>query len=153
MKKYLFVLLALAALLAVAVPARADVPLPTQLEYVDAQVDVFLPLLADYQADYLTANGAYYQALGSHSVIPSGADGADQLENHPTDQDATLAPLWNAAGLPTEIAWSFAINVCAAPAGQGYILIVTTAVNDETWQRSIQAGYCGESEPWHVTEE
>jgi hypothetical protein len=145
--------LACAVLLTAAAPARADEPLPTQLEYVDAQLDIFRPLLADYQASYLSENGEYYQALGSHSVIPSGADGADLLDNHPTDQDTTLAPLWDSTGLPTEIAWSFQINVCAGSEGQGYILVVSTVVEDATWQRSDHAGYCGESEPWHIVEE
>lgn len=150
--KLLALVLTCAVLLAAVVPVTAEEPLPIQLEYIDAQLDIFQPLLADYQANYLQANGVYYQALGSHSVIPSGADGADLLDDHPTDQDTTLAPLWETTGLPTEIGWSFSIGTYAAPAGSGYVLTVCTAVEAVTWCRSVDNGPEGNTAPWHIEE-
>ena len=146
--KKIYLVLALTLMLALAIPAGATELLPPQLEYIDVQLMVFLPKVQSFQADYLAANGTYYQALGSHSVIPTGADGADRLEEHPTDQDATLAPLWEDTGLPTEIAWAFTITVYESPFGRGYLVTVCTDVEGVTWCLENDYGPGGGGYPW-----
>lgn len=113
---------------------KAQDKLPPQLTYIDAQLDIFVPLLQDYQMDYFKRNGEYYQALGSHSIVPTGADVATDMSKHPTDQLTSLAPLWDATGLPAAIAWSFTINTAKTPDGPGYDLVVQTIIKDITWQ-------------------
>lgn len=149
MKKIVTVLV-LALITALTIPAGAAEVLPPQLEYIDAQLDVFLPKLEKYQAMYLEKNKGYFQALGSHSLIPTGADGADKLKDHPTDQDTTLVPLWEETGLPTEIAWSFTLSVYDGPKGKGYILTVCTLIDADTWCRSDDFGPEGRTETWAV---
>lgn len=155
MKHSVFLVLAVTLIAALAVTtAGAQEPLPPQLEYIDAQLNIFLPKVAEFQASYFKEYGSYYQALGSHSTIPTGADGSDKLEDHPTDQDTTLAPLWELAGLPTEIAWSFTINAYVSPRGAGYTVTVCTVVatdeKSDTWCRVDDYGPEGQTTPWYL---
>ncbi len=56
---------------------------PSELAYTDAQINVMLPRLEQYQAQYFYANGMYYQALTSHSVAPDVPTPPDGLERCP----------------------------------------------------------------------
>jgi hypothetical protein len=129
-------------LLAISVsPARAEAPaFPAALEYYDAQINVLLPRLETYQADYYAANGFYYQALASNSTAPDVPIPPDGLSNAPSDQAENLAYFWNDAALPSELAWSFRIDTYSGEDGDGYVLVVTTDIDGETWTRSINYG-------------
>lgn len=155
MKHKLLTVLALTLILALAVPAvGAEEPLPPQLEYIDAQLNIFLPKVAVFQQTYFKEYSNYYQSLGSHSTIPNGADGSDKLADHPTDQDTSLVPLWEETGLPTEIAWSFTINTYVSPKGAGYMVTICTSVaTDEkssNWCRVEGVGPEGGTTPWYL---
>lgn len=148
-------------IVAVVVPAVAAAnvhdesaaPLP-QLDYIDAQIDVFMPRLQQFQADYIAANGSYYQALESHSLAPVGSEAADNLDGHPTDQEASLAPLWDDTGLPYEINWSFSVGTYDGPGGSGYVLTVTAIIDGTAWVRSINMGAeSHRNADWHMVTE
>jgi hypothetical protein len=113
--------------------------LPLQLDYVNAELDVFIPRLDSFQAEYYGFNGQYFQAVQSHSTIPAGVEPAD-ITSHPTDQEEVLATLWNYAGLPLETNWALQIDTYNGPDGPGYVLTVSTNVNEEIWIKSINFG-------------
>jgi hypothetical protein len=113
---------------------------PKVLEYIDAQVEVFAPMLETYQDDYFAANGTYFQALASHSSPPEGDANPDGLPSHPTDQAEALADLWDYAGLPASVNWSFRVDTYDGPDGPGYVLTVGCSHGNDHWQRSINYG-------------
>lgn len=140
MKKITLITIALALMLILTVSvAYAQEPNPPQLDYIDAQLAVFLPRLETFQNDYYYNNGQYYQALQSHTAPPAGVVPAD-VTSHPTDQDAILATLWDFAGLPDETNWSLQIDTYNGPSGPGYVLTVKTDVNGSIWIKSINYG-------------
>lgn len=143
MKKILFPILFVLVVLAFSaqsVAAQAVEP-PKQLAYYDAQIEVLMPKLESFQADYHSITGGYYQALESHSAAPNTPTAPDGISKAPTDQDANLAYFWTQfATLPDQLAWSFRIDTYSGPDGDGYVLTVTTVVNGATWQRSINRG-------------
>jgi hypothetical protein len=130
----LFVAL-LAALLTPAAPAQAQEELPAQLKYIDAQLDVFIPLTQKYEDEYYQRHQQYYQALGSHEKAPATAEIASDLKARPTDQLADLGGLWDASGLPASINWRFRVDVATTPSGPGWQLVVQTTVKDVVWER------------------
>lgn len=141
--KKLFILTLVLALVLSASPAFASQAnaYPSELAYTDAQINVMLPRLEQYQAQYFYANGMYYQALTSHSVAPDVPTPPDGLSDAPTDQEENLAYFWQVfATLPEQLAWSFSIDTYCGPEGCGYVLNVETVVNDATWKRAINYG-------------
>jgi hypothetical protein len=164
-KSLVYALLAVIALFALVVPVtvaavdltdQQQADLPPQLDYVDAQLNVLLPRLVAYQDMYIAQYGGYYQELGSHSLAPTGADDADRLEEHPTDQLTTLERFWSYAGLPESTNFALEITTYEGPDGNGYVLNVSTTVLGVLWHRSInygpetyreQAWYCVEPMP------
>jgi len=118
---------------------RAD-NLPGEIEYIDAQLDVFVPHLAEYQDAYQVTNGSYMQALTSHSTPPEGVADPDGIYTHPTDQEAALYELWDSAALPSSINWSMRVDVYTGPNGSGYVLVVETNIKTHTWHREINYG-------------
>lgn len=143
MKKllYLLPLLLLLAVSATSAQAAQVVAYPAELAYYDAQVDLMLPRLDDFQYQYYTVNGRYYQALESHAAAPDVPTVPDGIDNSPTDQPESLALFWDVfAELPEVLAWAFRIDTYSGPDGDGYVLTVTTVVNGETWQRSVNYG-------------
>jgi hypothetical protein len=112
---------------------------PPQLDYINAELDVFIPRLDAFQAAYYSSNDQYFQALTSHSTVPSGVEPAD-ITTHPTDQDAVLATLWDYTGLPVALNWSLRIDVYDGPDGAGYVLTVSTNVAGDTWITSVNHG-------------
>lgn len=147
MKKliYLLPLLALIAVLGVgnvqSVQASQTVQYPAELAYYDAQINLLLPRLDDFQYQYHTVNGRYYQALASHATAPDVPEVPDALSQSPTDQPETLAFFWHdIAELPEVLAWSFRIDTYSGPDGDGYVLTAETIVNSETWMRSVNYG-------------
>lgn len=114
---------------------------PEQLAYVDAMISVFAEKLAEFEADYYTDNGVYFQALESHSAPPELLASPDGLLSNPTDQTTPLAALWAYAGLPAEISWSFRVDIYTSETGaDGYVLIVKTKVNGDLYTRSSNYG-------------
>jgi hypothetical protein len=113
---------------------------PAQLDYYDAQINVLMPRLAEYQTAYFTTNGKYYQALTSHTTAPDVPTPPDGLSDSPSDQDENLAFFWYDAALPQELAWAFRIDTYSGPDGDGYVLTVTTEIDGGTWTRSINHG-------------
>ena len=145
MKKlfHLFVLLALVASALVVSNARAAQTFvyPNELAYYDAQINVLLPRLEAFQAQYYAVNGRYYQALTSHTSAPDVPEVPDAINQSPTDQPEDLALFWDTfAELPDVLAWSFRIDTYSGPDGAGYVLTVETVVNGETWRRSVNYG-------------
>ncbi len=143
MKKKIFITTLFVLLLAIgiATPAAAEKPdTPPQLNYVDAQLGVFLSRLDTFQAEYHNGHGQYFQALQSHSEVPDGLAESDTLDLSPSDQDASLATLWNYAAMPAKIDWSFRVDTYAAPDGEGYVITVLANVKDETWTRAVALG-------------
>ncbi len=131
------------------VHAQTRKQIPPTLEYYDAQIDVLLPHLADFQLSYHDAAGKYYQALQSHSQAPSVVTEPDQLSGKPTDQAEDLAYFWkDQAYLPAKLGWSFAINTYAGPDGDGYVLVVTGDIEGKIWSRSINVG----PEEWRTSD-
>lgn len=147
MKKLLIVVL-LALLALSSSPAYAQVPEqgkkqgPPTLAYYDAQINVLLPRLAEFQGDYHNATGRYYQALRSHSEVPDVLSEPDHLSGKPTDQDEDLAYFWGRAhaALPAKIGWAFSINTYSGPDGDGYVLTANAEIDGETWTRSVNVG-------------
>lgn len=120
---------------------------PAELQYYDAQIDVLLPRLAVFQANYYAVNGRYYQALTSHAAPPEVPEVPDMITEHPTDQPEDLALFWETfAELPAALAWSFSIDTYSSPDGDGYVLNVDTVIDGDTWARSINFGPA--SEDW-----
>lgn len=114
---------------------------PAELEYYDAQIDLMLPRLAQFQDQYHAVNGRYYQALESHTAAPEVPTVPDGIHNSPTDQPEDLALFWETfAELPEVLAWSFRIDTYSGPDGDGYVLTVTTIVDGIEWQRAINHG-------------
>ena len=141
--KKLFIFTLVLALTLSASPAFASQAnvYPSELAYTDAQINVMLPRLEQYQAQYYNANGMYYQALASHSVAPAVPTPPDGLSDAPTDQEENLAYFWQVfATLPEQLAWAFSIDTYCGPDGCGYVLNVETVVNGQTWQRAINYG-------------
>jgi hypothetical protein len=132
--------IALVSAFAAPIHVQADEDLPGQLSYINADLDVFIPLLEDYQDSYYVTNDQYFQSLVSHNTPPSGVTAPDNLDSHPEDQDETLADLWEYASLPDEIAWSFRIDIYSGTGGDGYVLIVETMIDGDTWHREINFG-------------
>lgn len=145
MKKFyplaLFVLLSFAFTLAPTAHAAQVDQYPAELQYYDAQIDVMLPRLADFQAQYFAVNARYYQALESHTTAPDVPTVPDGINQAPTDQPEDLALFWQTfAELPEVLAWSFRIDTYSGPDGDGYVLTVSTVVDGITWQRAINHG-------------
>jgi hypothetical protein len=141
--KKLFVLSTVLLMLAVSiVPVSAKQPeqYPAELAYYDAQINVLLPRLESFQAQYHDVNGRYYQALASHTTAPDVPTVPDEITSSPTDQPETLAYFWQTAALPEELAWSIRIDNYSGPNGDGYVLNVETNINGDTWVRSINHG-------------
>ncbi len=145
MKKFV-TLLSLLLMLAVSVvpvtsaQAQTD-QFPAELEYYDAQIDLLIPRLDDFEYQYYIVNGRYYQALESHTTAPEVPTVPDGIESSPTDQPESLALFWDVfAELPDTLAWAFRIDTYSGPDGDGYVLTVSTVVNGETWQRSVNYG-------------
>lgn len=145
--RYTLPILLVLALLALPGHAAAQVVQPAQLAYIDAQVEIFDQRLAAYQAEYVAANGQYYQALASHSVAPASLTAPDDLTAHPTDQEISLAAVWTDTGLPVELGWSFQISTYNGPSGMGYTVTVSTVIDGQTWQRTLNHG----PEDWRGT--
>lgn len=119
----------------------AQVEYPAELQYYDAQINVLLPRLENFQAQYYAVNGRYYQALESHATAPDVPTLPDGITQSPTDQIENLAYFWEAfAELPDVLAWSFRIDTYSGPNGDGYVLTVLTVVDGVTWTRSINYG-------------
>jgi hypothetical protein len=138
---YLIPLLALIAALGVGnVQASQTVHYPAELEYYDAQIEIFMPRLDDFQYAYHTVNGRYFQALASHASAPDVPVVPDALTASPTDQPESLAYLWSSADLPPVLAWSFRVDTYSGPQGDGYVVTFETVINSETWKRSINYG-------------
>lgn len=136
MKTYICIIAVLLAVLCTGAPcAQAQEELPAQLKYIDAQLDVFIPLAEKYEGEYYQRNQQYYQALGSHEKAPATAEIATDLKAKPTDQLADLGGLWDASGLPASINWSFRIDVAVTPSGPGWQLVVQTTIKDVVWER------------------
>ncbi len=144
MKKLFALSLVLMLALSIAPMTRASAQVtafPAELEYYDAQINVLLPRLESFQAQYYNINGRYYQALTSHTSAPDVPTVPDGIQSSPTDQDETLAYFWNSfAALPNQLAWSFSIDTYSGPDGDGYVLNVETVVNGETWRCAINHG-------------
>lgn len=128
--------------------ASAQAELPGALAYYDAQIDVLLPYLDQYQADYHAANGQYYQALASHASAPDVPTPPDGLSSAPTDQSANLAYFWQSAALPEALAWSFKIDTYSGEYGDGYVLTVAADIDGEIWNRLINYG----PDTWRASE-
>jgi hypothetical protein len=142
--------LLLASVLFLAVPVGAQTARPSQLDYIDAQLDVFTPRLADFQANYLAANGVYFQALVSHATPPAGVAPADNLYAAPTDQAVALATLWVFADLPAEIGWSYRVDTYYGPDGPGYVLTAEASIDGQRWIRSENYGPdAWRAAPWY----
>jgi hypothetical protein len=151
MKIKLLVLLPLLSMLfAASATVHAQDKLPPQLAYIDAQLEIFVPAVQNYQADYFKANKRYYQALGSHSTAPSDAQAASDLTSHPTDQLTSLAPLWDYTGLPASIAWSFTVNTEVTPDGPGFSIVIQTVIDKNTWQRVYDFTPGNKNIPWEI---
>lgn len=139
----LIILLALVVLISATATnafAATQVFYPAELEYVDAQINVMLPRLDKFQAEYFEINKRYYQALTSTTTVPNVPVVPDQIEVSPTDQVETLAFFWDASSLPDTLAWSFRIDTYSGPDGDGYVLTIATTVKNETWMRVINYG-------------
>lgn len=140
--KKLFVL-SLVALLAFAavVPASASqVQYPAELEYIDAQIAIFLPRLDAFEYQYFTQTGEYWQALQSHDTPPAGVEIPDNLNSIPTDGTTSLAVMWDYAALPVALGWSWSVSTYSGPDGLGYVLTVSTAIDGVQWRKSINRG-------------
>lgn len=140
MKQMLIVLSLLVVMALVPAPVQAQGEVPPSLAYIDAQVDVMLPYLTSFQSDYYQTYSRYFQALQSHSTIPSVPTAPDNLSGRPEDQEQDLAYFWSVANLPDEIAWSFRIDTYSGSEGDGYVLICVTKVDGVNWYRSINFG-------------
>ena len=145
MKKILYLIplllmLAVGVYPATAAQAQAN-QYPAELAYYDAQIDLLIPHLDDFQYQYYVTNGRYYQALESHATAPDVPTVPDEINASPSDQPESLALFWDTyAALPEVLAWSFRIDTYSGPEGDGYVLTVSTVVNGETWQRSVNYG-------------
>lgn len=136
----LLLMLAVTVLPATAAQAQAD-QYPAELAYYDAQIDLLIPRLDDFQYQYYVTNGRYYQALESHASAPDVPVVPDGIDQSPTDQLEALAYFWtNVAELPEVLAWAFKVDTYNGPDGEGYVLTVSTVVNGNVWQRSINYG-------------
>jgi hypothetical protein len=138
------------ALVLLSVPASvvsADVQqYPAQLEYYDAQINVMLPRLESFQAQYYDINGRYYQALQSHATAPAVPTVPDAITSSPTDQPEDLALFWSAfAELPETLSWSFRIDTYSGPSGDGYVVTVAAIIDDQLWMRAVHYGPAAES--------
>jgi hypothetical protein len=113
---------------------------PPQLDYIDAQVQVFDARLQTFQADYVAQAGEYYQALQSHATAPAALAAPDDLTDHPTDQATALAALWTDTGLPVELGWAFSVSTYNGPSGMGYVLTISTVIDGTEYRRQINHG-------------
>lgn len=135
--------------------AQAAYYYPNELAYIDAQVNLMLPLLDQFEADYFAVNSRYYQALVSHSSPPEVPEIPDGIYGSPTDQPESLAYFWEFAALPDTLAWALRIDTYSAPDGNGYVLGVETVIDGNAWARSVNYGPdTSRSFDWYpVTEE
>lgn len=148
-KRYLSILIVALALVMPVPRAVAQDQTPPQLEYIDAQINVLLPRLIDFQKQYRDLTKNYYQALSSTSSIPAVPVSPDGIKGSPTDQQADLAYFWDSeAALPDVLAWSFRIDTYDGPTGPGYVLTVDTQVDGLTYERAINFGPEGWREYW-----
>ena len=152
MKKLLAVLPILLLMLAIGivpVGAAQQQAFPAELAYYDAQINVLIPRLNNFQAQYYAVNGRYYQALVSHETAPDVPTVPDGITSSPTDQPETLAYFWETfAELPDSLGWSFRIDTYYGPDGNGYVITISTLVDGETWERAVNYG----PEAWRAAE-
>lgn len=132
----LFVLLASVT----TVSAAQVVTYPAELQYYDAQIELMLPRLAEFQEQYYAVNGRYYQALESHASAPDVPEVPSEINTSPTDQPEALAMFWQFANLPDVLAWSYRIDTYSGPEGDGYVLTISTVIAGAEWRRSINHG-------------
>ena len=152
MKKLFPVLLSLMVLAVSIVPVNAQAAMsgPAELQYYDAQIDLMVPRLDAFEAEYYAANGRYYQALQSHTAAPDVPTIPDAITESPTDQPEDLALFWqDYAALPDVLAWSFRIDTYSAPDGDGYVLTVETVIDGDVWTRAQNYGPA--SEDWRAS--
>jgi hypothetical protein len=143
--KKLFVLTTLILMLMASIVPTASAAqvqqYPAELAYYDAQINLMLPRLDDFQYAYFVENGRYYQALTSHATAPDVPTVPDGITSSPTDQPEDLAYFWqDVAQLPEQLAWAFRIDTYSGPEGDGYVIIIDTIINGEDWTRSINYG-------------
>lgn len=129
-------------------------PTPSEIrDTADAWLAARWPTILNRQATYASNhNGRYWQGLITHTTIPVDAIDAlaDQLNNHPTDQNVS----WNQAipGLPVNWPIAIVMDVYDGPDGTGfcgtvYVYITQLSrlfsrsqnVGSETWR----------TRPWH----
>jgi hypothetical protein len=137
---FVILMLMVSIIPASAAPAAEPRYVPAGLDYIDAQVNVFMGHLATFQDAYLLEHAQYYQSLESHSSAPDTLTPPDGLEDHPTYQNDDLGVLWEAAALPYELAWSFSVGTYDGPDGMGYVLNVSTVLDGKTYSTSINVG-------------
>lgn len=141
MKKYILPLLLVVMLTLPAAPVSAQgQQYPAQLEYIDAQIELFLPRLDAFEYQYITQTGNYWQALTSHTSAPVGVEVPDNLAALPTDGVISLAVMWDYAALPDAIGWSWRVDTYNGPDGAGYVLNISTNVDGVVWNKSIPRG-------------
>lgn len=140
-KLFALSLITLLALFSTAAPAAASqVQYPAELEYIDAQIAIFLPKLDSFEYQYFTQTGAYWQALQSHDTPPEGVALPDDLNKIPTDGDVSLAVMWDYAALPEQIGWSWRVDTYSGTDGAGYVLNISTTIEGVQWFMSINRG-------------
>ena len=110
---------------------------PTQIRNaVDSRLTTLWGFIQTHQANYLAANGKYWQGLHLLPTVPAdGAVVAIDRTQHPTDQVAS----WSAAAfdkIPATIEMQLEVFTHNGPDGQGYTGIATVTISGQTWQRA-----------------
>jgi len=116
-------------------------PLSTALkDAVDLEISDLQTQLTTKQADYLAANGKYWQGIAWTPSIPQdGATVATDATVSPTDQTAD----WTDAGItvPANAKGRLEVHAYNGPSGKGYVIVATVKETDTSVTPNVVRKY------------
>ena len=111
----------------------------------DTQYTLLEATLTALQATELGTTGRYWQALRTHSTVPT--DGATALPSVGTATPSDIVVPWPAGIRATALAAALEIHAYAGPLGRGYVVLLGL---DESGQRQRRDQNYG-PETWRTT--
>jgi len=108
----------------------------------DNAVNLLLPAIESYQADYIKSAPKYFEGLPTHSVVPTKETLADKLNQKRDGKETT----WNDTGLlPATLPFSVEVNEYVAPGdNKGWSVSFRVSDGEKTFLKTF--GYGVEAE-------
>lgn len=116
---------------------------------IDADIATYWQDILDLEADYLSTNGKYAQAVSTHNTLPMDGVGLapENLTDSPTDQNED----WdNLVTLPATMKASLTLDVYQTANTWGWVAIFEATINGVLWTKSIDQGSWGRDRVWYA---